>query len=95
MSKIIVETTKVKEIKGNSKKDGRPYCLRSQKALYRGERLVGEIEMLLEDDQPPYAEGTYELDLERSLSIGSFGRLMFRPVLKADAATPKFAAVQR
>lgn len=79
--KVVVESTQVEVKSGVSQKNGKPYEIREQRALIVSDRLRGEVKLLLEKDQAPYAVGDYVFDLERSIYIGSFQSLRFAPVL--------------
>ena len=70
---VTIESTKVRENSGE--KNGKPWRIREQPAFLRGERVAGEINLILEEGQAPYALGDYELDVERSVKIGRWGRL--------------------
>lgn len=92
--KITIETNIVKTRDGVASRTGKPYSMRTQAAFLRGDRVAGEIELLLANDQQAYQLGDYEIDLERSVTIGNFGSLRFNPVLKPQvkqqpAAYPK------
>lgn len=80
---ISFETTKVNVRSGISQRTGKPYTMRSQIALLKGSRVMGEVEIMLQDDQQPYTVGDYEIDLERSIYIGAFRSLRFNPVLQS------------
>lgn len=84
--KIIVEATEVRTRSGISSKTGKPWQMHEQSALLRGERVMGEIRLDLEAADKPYPVGEYEIDFERSIGIGSYGSVTFRPVLKAVEA---------
>ena len=85
--KIIVENTKVRETAGTSKKTGKDFLIREQRALLHGDRIRGEVRLMLEQEQEPYPPGEYEIDLERSVYIGSYQSLRFNPVLVAATKT--------
>lgn len=88
---ITIESNVVKTRDGVSSRTGKPYSMRTQTAFLRGDRVAGEIELLLGSDQAAYALGDYELDLERSITIGNFGSIRFNPVLKPQTNKMAFA----
>jgi hypothetical protein len=71
--KVIIENSTVNERSGN--KNGRNWTMRTQDGRLQSPYLAGRIELTLNDNQPAYQPGEYELDLEKSLEIGSFGSL--------------------
>lgn len=92
--KIIVESEIVSTRSGVSQRTNKPYTMREQKALLKGDRLAGEISLQLADDQSPYPVGEYDIDFERSVGLSRFGQLEIRAVvLKAGkpVSVPGFA----
>lgn len=91
--KVVIESEHVNERSGN--KNGRNWSMRTQDARLMGEYVAGRIELTLGDNQPAYAVGTYELDLERSIEIGNYGTPMLsRRLHLVPAGAGGKAAVQ-
>lgn len=90
--KVIVENTQVYEKAGTSQKTGKDYLIREQKALIHGDRIRGEVKLLLERDQVPYEPGEYDIDIEKSVYIGKFQSFGFSPVLTRKVQGPRLGA---
>jgi hypothetical protein len=93
--KIVVENTAIRSRSGISSKTGKPWEMHEQTALLRGERVMGEIRLDVEAPDKPYPVGEYEIDFERSIGIGAYGSITFRPVLKAIESKPMSSVFQK
>lgn len=91
--RVIVETTESRHRAGKAA-NGRDYSFFVQRALLKGERCAGEIELIHDSEATIYAPGEYEFDYDRSISIGRFGALRFSPVLKPSRVGPAVAPVR-
>jgi len=66
---------------GISQKTGREYSINEQKAyFYLGADYPQQAKINLEDGQPPYRAGFYELSLE-SFEVAAFDRLQVRKII--------------
>lgn len=84
MLNIEVRDTSTLPKRGVSKKTGKPYSFKEQKAYahLEGKPYPQEIVVSLDDDQPPYREGFYTLAPE-SFYVGGFMSLAVKPRLIA------------
>lgn len=65
---------------GTSSKTGKEYSIIEQRAyVHLGADYPQQIKINLEEGQPPYRAGMYQLSLD-SLDVGSFDRLQVRRV---------------
>ena len=92
MIKIEIDNTDVDIFSGNSKRDGKPFSIRKQRAWAHlsGDKYPSGIEIVLEEGQAPYQPGAYMLAPE-SVFVGRFGRLeigriKLNPLSKSHAA---------
>jgi len=97
MLKVQVETTMVDLNQGTSAKTGRPYSIREQEAWMfcygrdgKPQPFPQKIKLTLDDDQQPYASGTYQID-PASLYVDRFGQVAIRVRLRAMVQTAKAA----
>ncbi len=81
--KMIVESEEV-TVRSGTSKAGSPFEIAQQQARVVGEILAGPIEIVLDSKDKPIKIGEYEIDFERSVKFGRFGRLELaaRPSLK-------------
>ena len=89
--KVVIENSTVSVRSGST--NGRDWTIRTQSARVVSDLWAGPIEIQLSDGQDPYSPGEYQLDLERSVRIGSFGRLEITRTLHLTAVS-KTASVQ-
>lgn len=86
MRKVEIQSTEVRERRGTSAKNGKPYCIRSQNAyLHPIDGTKGypeKFELTLDDDQAAFSVGVYELDAG-SVVCGRYG-LEIRPILRLN-----------
>lgn len=79
---VEIDNLEVKTRSGVSAKSGKAYNLREQSAyLHNGKKYPTAFTIMLQDSQPPYPLGRYELD-DSSFLVGGYGDLQIRPVLK-------------
>lgn len=84
-------TSGVRIQSGTSKRTGNPYSIRKQEAWYHNgsDPYPTRIEINLDDNQPPYNPGLYELDISRSVMVDrysslTFGKLFLLPAKPKD-----------
>jgi len=89
MTKIVVPSPEVREMKGIGKTSGKPYHMRIQTAyLYPCDdagtfgEFPDKFEISLEENQQPYPRGHYQLH-PSSVRISRDGRIEVRPRLVA------------
>jgi hypothetical protein len=73
MTRVLVQNTKIRELKGKDK-DGNPTLRLIQDNVYVDlgmERFQNPV--MLENGQPPYVAGEYELDLAARFTKGQYG----------------------
>jgi hypothetical protein len=80
--KVIIESAEVFQ-KDISKDAGKPFVIRWQEGLLDGARIRGECHVELKEGASAYPPGSYEIDLDRSISFGKYGRVEFRLSLKS------------
>lgn len=101
MLKIQIETTMVDTKAGTSAKTGKPYCIREQEGWMYGFDRDGKphphpqrIRLTLDDDQQPYAVGSYQL-CPSSIYVDRLNQIAIRAKLRSVAqvapAQPKAA----
>jgi len=80
MLHIEIASEDIELIEGNSKKTGKPYSIRKQQAwvFLPGDKYPTEIGLNLEEDQPAFPNGMYELhatsayvDRYKNLQLGN------------------------
>jgi len=98
MLKITVETLVIDEKRGTSAKTGKPYSIREQEAWCLFHSRDGKvnphptrIKITLDDQQAPYALGSYVLD-PASLYPDKFGQISVRARLSPVLASAQKAA---
>lgn len=89
--KIEITTPEVTVFSGTARRDGRPFSIRLQEGWAdTGKAYLERFELVLRDDQQPYAPGTYKLSKD-SIYVDRNRRLAISPRLVP--ATPATAAV--
>ena len=95
MIKIVITNPEVREMKGVGKTSGKPYHLRFQTGyayVVDAQGAVAEIpdkfELMLEDSNPGYARGSYQLQ-PSSVFVSREGRMEMRPRLAAMPSAAK------
>lgn len=88
---IMIEVTsqEVRVRSGTSQRTQRAYSLREQDAYFfkSGAQYPEKIKLTLEDNQPAYQPGVYELSQE-SFFVDRFGSLAVKPRLIAKQKAP-------
>lgn len=98
MLKVIVHHGEARQIAGTSKTTNRPYSFRVQEAYLYTVNKDGQpgpfpekFELMLEDNQAPYAPGEYQLH-PSSIYLDRSGRVACSPRLAPVAKRPPAAA---
>ena len=92
MQRIEIISAEVQTKKGVSKKNGKPWEIRTQAAALHDSRrkYPQEMQWQLEDGQGAYAPGLY--DVTDTLAVGDFGRLVLgREIVLTPARQAKAA----
>lgn len=75
MLKVIIESDKVETRSGISQK-GKPYTIVEQRCYVDlGKRYPVEAKLTLDEGQPAWQPGEYELDMKGSIYVDRFGSL--------------------
>jgi hypothetical protein len=73
--KIVIETETVETRSGNT--NGRSWEIHSQPCRVMSNYIRGPSQITLLDPKKPYPAGEYEMDLEKNVQLGRFGRIEF------------------
>jgi hypothetical protein len=71
--RITIQSEEVQVKEGTSKRTGKPYSIKTQKATAETSEFRMPCRLTLGDDQAAYAPGVYEVDATKALKVNGFG----------------------
>jgi hypothetical protein len=88
--RIEIKSAEVVSVQRSSPTTGKPYVQRTQTAILRGDEEVKKFQVRLDEGQPAYEPGIYDLASE-CLTVDAYGRLSIARIqlVKRAAAAVK------